>query len=109
MKTILDLPDALVKQVKLRALQEGRKLKDAVADLLRNGQSLAQQVRYRILELSPLLQGAEFHLLHQRIRKIEDCLHLRIFLTPASLKSGFILTSLRSASREPVGNVARCR
>src|ERR1700688_1859909 len=37
MKTTLDLPDALVKQVKLRALHEGRKLKDAVADLLRKG------------------------------------------------------------------------
>jgi plasmid stability protein len=37
MKTTLDLPDSLVKQVKLRALQEGRKLKDAVADLLRKG------------------------------------------------------------------------
>jgi hypothetical protein len=37
MKTTLDLPDSLVKQVKLRALQEGQKLKDAVADLLRKG------------------------------------------------------------------------
>jgi hypothetical protein len=37
MKTTLDLPDALVKQVKLRALNEGRKLKDAVAELLRKG------------------------------------------------------------------------
>ena len=37
MKTTLDLPDALMKQVKLRALREGRKLKDAVADLLRRG------------------------------------------------------------------------
>jgi plasmid stability protein len=37
MKTTVDLPDALVKQVKLRALREGRKLKDAVADLLRKG------------------------------------------------------------------------
>jgi plasmid stability protein len=37
MKTTIDLPDALVKQVKLRALQDGRKLKDAVADLLRKG------------------------------------------------------------------------
>jgi plasmid stability protein len=37
MKTTLDLPDALVKQVKLRALREGRKLKDTVADLLRKG------------------------------------------------------------------------
>jgi plasmid stability protein len=37
MKTTLDLPDGLVKQVKLRAVREGRKLKDAVADLLRKG------------------------------------------------------------------------
>ena len=37
MKTTLDLPDALMKQVKLRALRDGRKLKDAVADLLRKG------------------------------------------------------------------------
>jgi plasmid stability protein len=37
MKTTLDLPDGLVKQVKLRALRDGRKLKDAVADLLRKG------------------------------------------------------------------------
>ena len=37
MKTTVDLPDALVKQVKIRAVREGRKLKDAVADLLRKG------------------------------------------------------------------------
>ena len=41
MKTTLDLPDALVKQVKLRALRDGRKLKDAVADLLRKGLAAA--------------------------------------------------------------------
>ncbi len=34
MKTTFDLPDALVKQVKIRA---GRKLKDEVAELLRKG------------------------------------------------------------------------
>ena len=44
MKTTLDLPDALVKQVKLRALREGRKLKDAVADLLRKGLKVAKDV-----------------------------------------------------------------
>ena len=37
MRTTLDLPDLLVKQVKLRARKEGRMLKDAVADLLRKG------------------------------------------------------------------------
>ena len=41
MKTTLDLPDSLVKQVKLRALRDGRKLKDAVADLLRKGLDVA--------------------------------------------------------------------
>jgi plasmid stability protein len=37
MKTTIDLPDDLVRAVKLRALQEGRKLKEAVAALLRQG------------------------------------------------------------------------
>lgn len=43
MKTTLDLPDALVKQVKLRAVRQGRKLKDAVADLLRKGLAAADE------------------------------------------------------------------
>jgi plasmid stability protein len=43
MKTTLDLPDALVKQVKLRALRNGRKLKDEVADLLRKGLAAATE------------------------------------------------------------------
>ena len=34
MKTTLDLPDALMREIKLRAEHEGRKLKDVVADLL---------------------------------------------------------------------------
>jgi hypothetical protein len=37
MKTTLDLPDDLVIEIKLRAVREGRKLKDAMADLLRKG------------------------------------------------------------------------
>jgi len=43
MKTTLDLPDALVKQVKLRAVQDGQKLKDAVADLRRKGLAVATE------------------------------------------------------------------
>jgi hypothetical protein len=34
MKTTLDLPDDLVKEVKLHALHEGKKLKDMIAELL---------------------------------------------------------------------------
>jgi plasmid stability protein len=37
MKTTVDLPDGLVKAVKLRAVHDGRKLKDTVAELLRTG------------------------------------------------------------------------
>jgi hypothetical protein len=37
MKTTVDLPDALVREIKLRAVHEGRKLKEAMADLLRKG------------------------------------------------------------------------
>lgn len=60
MKTTLDLPDDLMRTVKLRAVQENRKLKDMIADLLRRG--LAQQptdateVRRRVR--LPLVQTA---------------------------------------------------
>jgi len=37
MKTALDLPDELVREVKIRAATEGRKLKDVIAELLRRG------------------------------------------------------------------------
>jgi plasmid stability protein len=41
MKTTLDLPDDLVRAVKIRAAEENRKLKDLMADLLQSG--LAQR------------------------------------------------------------------
>ena len=41
MKTTFDLPDELVKEIKLLAIQEGKNLKDAVADLLRQGLNAA--------------------------------------------------------------------
>ena len=46
----------------------------------RSGQTLAQQVGDRVLELLPLAQGAEFHLLHERIGQIQRCLHPAILL-----------------------------
>ncbi len=39
MKTTLDLPDDLVRAIKLRAVHEDRTLKDLVAELLRRGLS----------------------------------------------------------------------
>ncbi|MGC9450172.1 MAG: hypothetical protein ACP5I4_01885 [Oceanipulchritudo sp.] len=41
MKTTLDLPDDLVKRIKIRAVEEGRPLKRLVADLLRQSLSAA--------------------------------------------------------------------
>ena len=60
MKTTLDLPDDLVREVKIHAVQENRKLKDTVADLLRRG--LAQKpgmpaTAHRRLKL-PLIECA---------------------------------------------------
>jgi hypothetical protein len=37
MKTTLELPDDLIRQVKIRAVHEGRKLKDLIAELIRRG------------------------------------------------------------------------
>jgi plasmid stability protein len=37
MKTTLDLPDELMREIKVRAAREDRKLKDLVAELLREG------------------------------------------------------------------------
>jgi hypothetical protein len=41
MKTTLDLPDDLMRAIKIRAAEENRKLKELIADLLRR--SLAEQ------------------------------------------------------------------
>ncbi len=40
-KTTLDLPDDLMRAVKMRAVEENRRLKDTIAELLRRG--LAQE------------------------------------------------------------------
>jgi plasmid stability protein len=56
MKTTLDLPDDLVREVKFRAVRENRKLKDAIAELLRRGLSQKSATGSRV-EL-PLVQCA---------------------------------------------------
>jgi hypothetical protein len=51
MKTTLELPDDLMRTIKIRAAQEDRRLKDVVAELLRRGlahQETAPQVRHRV-------------------------------------------------------------
>ncbi|MCG6926976.1 MAG: antitoxin [Acidobacteria bacterium] len=59
MKTTLDLPDDLMREVKIKAVNENRKLKDAIADLLRRGlaeETRAQGIRRRAR--LPLVQCA---------------------------------------------------
>lgn len=41
MKTTLDLPDELLREMKLRAVMQGRTLRDLVADFLRLGLGIA--------------------------------------------------------------------
>jgi hypothetical protein len=59
MKTTLDLPADLLRAIKIRAVQDNRKLKDAVADLLRRGlaREPAAAVRRTRVRL-PLVQCA---------------------------------------------------
>ena len=45
MKTTLDLPDELMRAVKIRAVKQNSKLKDVVIDLLRLGLSAASEQR----------------------------------------------------------------
>ncbi|MDQ2918837.1 MAG: hypothetical protein M3R10_03025 [Verrucomicrobiota bacterium] len=37
MKTTLDIPDELMREVKIRAVHEQKKLKDTIAELIRRG------------------------------------------------------------------------
>lgn len=51
MKTTLDLPDDLMREVKIRAVKENRKLKEEIAELLRRGLSprrSEREVRRRV-------------------------------------------------------------
>ena len=53
MKTTLELPDDLIREIKLRAVREDKKLKDLVAELLRRGMAQEEQkggraIRHRV-------------------------------------------------------------
>jgi plasmid stability protein len=61
MKTTLDLPDDLMREIKIRAVNEDRKLKDAIADLLRRGlsQKAAESKAVRRRVRLPLVQCSQ--------------------------------------------------
>jgi hypothetical protein len=48
MKTTLDLPDELMREVKIRAIHEHKKLKDTIAELIRKGLSTERASRTKL-------------------------------------------------------------
>ena len=79
MKSTLDLPDDLMRQVKLRAVNENRRIKDVVADLLRRAlilqpdSSPVPSARRRVnLPIIPAPPGApKLDLTPERIHQLE--------------------------------------
>ena len=48
MNTTLDLPDDLMRAVKIRAVHEHKKLKDTIAELIRNGIAATKSPRPKL-------------------------------------------------------------
>ena len=48
MKTTLDLPDDLMREVKIRAVHEQKKLKDAIAEFIRRGMAAGETRRAKV-------------------------------------------------------------
>ena len=78
MKTTLDLPSDLLREMELRAVHEGRKLKDVVAEILRRGlaqpkTSESATIRHRVkLPLIKAKPGSfPIDLTGERIHKLE--------------------------------------
>ena len=77
MKTTLDLPDDLMRAVKIRAAEEGRKMKDVIADFLRRGLAKSEPnagkstVSRVQLPLIKATGGATFDLTAERIHELE--------------------------------------
>jgi len=48
LKTTLDLPDDLMREVKIRAVHEHKKLKDAIAEFIRRGMAAGKTRRAKV-------------------------------------------------------------
>lgn len=59
MKTTLDLPDELIREVKLRAVHQRRTVKDIVAEFLRQGLGLAPLGLSEKRSVSPMVKIGE--------------------------------------------------
>ena len=57
MKTTLDLPDDLMRAVKIRAVHEHKKLKDTIAELIRKGIATWQSPRPKLPKPVKLHRG----------------------------------------------------
>jgi hypothetical protein len=58
MKTTLDLPDDLMREIKVRAARDDRRLKDLIAELLRRGLAERETPKIRHRVKFPLIQTA---------------------------------------------------
>lgn len=83
MKTTFDLPEALVRKMKMKAVKEGRKLKDVATELLTRGleqpeKLLRSPARHRVqlplIEANPRLPA--FNLTGQQIHELETRLDI---------------------------------
>lgn len=77
-KTTMDLPEELVREMKFRAVREGRKLREVAEEIFRRGlaasaHSAGSAVRHRIdLPLIPAPHGAKpFELSGERLLELE--------------------------------------
>lgn len=77
-KTTMDLPEELVREMKFRAVREGRKLREVAEEIFRRGlaapaQPAAQGERRRVkLPLIPAPRGAKpFKLSGERLHELE--------------------------------------
>lgn len=77
MKTTLDIPDDLMRAVKIRAVEEDRKLKETVAELLRVGLAhgptahgaIRNRVHFPLVECDPV-ERPEDELTPERVAEI---------------------------------------